>query len=110
MYAPIYGPPGYAPPMAYPGYPPQQAQQQQGLDMGTALDALGALLPAAGKLISAFRRAPERPTLTGTPEKDMANMLDYMAETFDHNRTGAQTAGVLATTGAVMEILASLQG
>lgn len=102
-------------PMPYPApspaaqpVPVRTAQDGQGLDMRGALDALGALLPAAGKMIAAFRHPPDRPRLTGQPEKDLPEILDYMAENFAHARSGAQTSGVLATAGAVMEILASL--
>lgn len=122
----VHQPPGYPPPMPYgqmypapmqpmpyppapyPVHQPVAQQPAQGLDMRTALDAMGNLLPAVGKLVSAFRRAPERPTLTGDPEKDIASLADFIGENFDHSRTGAQTSGVLATAGAVMEILASL--
>ena len=59
-------------------------------------------------MIAAFRHPPDRPKLSGDTAKDLANILDYMGEIFDHSRSGDQTAGVLATTGAVMEILAAL--
>jgi hypothetical protein len=70
---------------------------------------VGALLPVTGQLIAAFRPAPDRPALTGNPDRDLPSILEYVAENFDHARTGAQTAGVLGTAGAIMEILASLQ-
>lgn len=93
-------------PVPVPASQPQQ--RGQGLDMRAALDALGALLPAAGQMIAAFRHPPERPRLTGQPDRDLPEILDYVAGNFEHARSGAQTAGVLATAGAVMEILASL--
>ena len=97
--------PHYVP--AQPAAQPQ-AQPAASIDMRTALDALGALLPAAGKMIAAFRSPPEKPALTGQPEKDLAALMEYVSETFDHRRSGEQTSSVLATTGAVMEILAAL--
>lgn len=96
------------PPPVAPQPPPIQVATTQGVDMRTALDALGALIPAAGKMIAAFRHAPDRPTLSGDMAKDMASLLDYVVETFDYKRGGDQTASVLATTGAVLEILAAL--
>ena len=95
-------------PAFVPAPVPAPTQENQGMDMRTALDSLGALLPAVGKMIAAFRHPPDRPKLTGDPTKDIATVMDFVAENFDHARAGAQTAGVLATTGAVMEILASL--
>lgn len=96
-----------------PYYGPQPAPaptpaRGHGLDMRGALEAVGALLPATGKVIAAFRKAPDRPKLTGDPSKDMTTIVDFVAENFDHARSGAQTAGVLATTGAILEIIASL--
>ena len=100
--------PYYGQPMPMPVPPSPPATLIQSMDMKTALDALGTLLPAAGQIISAFRDAPEQPTLTGQPEKDIAMLLEFVAESFEHSRSGAQTASIMATTGAVMEILASL--
>ena len=96
------------PPMPYPGYPVPYGQGPAALDMRTGLRAIGAILPGLGQLLSAFRRPPDRPQISGDPQKDIARLVDYIGDTFDRDRTGAQTAGVLATTGAVMEILASL--
>ena len=104
---PYYGPAYPAQPVTQPVAQPV-AQPARSIDMRTALDAIGVLLPAAGKMIAAFRHAPEKPNLTGQPEKDLAALMEYVSETFDHQRSGAQTSSVLATTGAVMEILAAL--
>lgn len=100
--------PGHGmPPMPY-GYPAGYPQHGAGLDMRAGLKAIGEFLPGIGQLFSAFRRAPERPTLTGQPDKDMASLADYIGESFDRDRTGAQASGVLATTGAMLKILAEL--
>ena len=119
----------HAPPMPYPyPYPPPQYAQmpypmpphhpaaapygQQpaagAVDMRVGLKAIGEFLPGLGQLLGAFRRAPERPKLSGQADRDMASLTDYIGETFERDRTGAQTAGVLATAGAVMKILAEL--
>lgn len=50
-----------APPMPY-GHP------SSGLHVG--LKAIGALLPAFGQLLGAYRRSPERPEITGEPQRD----------------------------------------
>ena len=99
--------PHYVPQPA-PVAAPAPVQVNEGIDMRTALDAVGTLAPAIGKLVAAFQRQPERPALTGDPQKDMASILDFVADSFDHSRSGAQTASVLATTGALLEILAAL--
>ncbi len=117
-YPPAY-PQGY-PPMHYPmpaptaGYPMQPVPHAphpggaMSLDMRTGMKALGALLPGLGQLLSAFRRAPDKPDLSGVPDKDLPRIVEYIADTFDHDRSGSQMTGVLATTGAVMQILGDL--
>ncbi len=89
-------------------FPMPQAPGMVGVDMATAMKALGAILPGMGQTISAFRRAPDKPDLTGEPTKDLPNILEYISEVFEHNRTGDQLTGVLATTGAMLEILGTL--
>ncbi len=100
------------PPMPYPPMQPHPVQQQPqglaGMDMRTGMKALGAILPGLGHMLGAFRRAPEKPEVTGEPVKDLPILLDYISDVFDHNRTGDQMAGVLATTGAMLEILGTL--
>lgn len=103
-----YAPAPYAP-MPHPAYAyPAAYAAPAGVDMRSGLKAIGALLPVVGQLVTAFRRGPERPALTGMPDKDVAVMVDYVADNFEHGRTGAQAASVLATAGAVAKILADL--
>ena len=90
---PYYGPQP-APYYGQPAPAPAPTRRGHGLDMRGALEAVGALLPATGKVISAFRKAPDRPKLTGDPQKDMTMIVEFVAENFDHARSGAQTAGV----------------
>ena len=114
-YAPAsYMPMQYAP-MPYPPMP-QHGQAtptshnapSAGLDMRSGLKALGGLLPAFGQLVGAFKSAPERPLPTGQPDKDIANLTGYVADSFERDRSSSQTTGVLATAGAVLKIIANL--
>ena len=107
-----YAPPPMQYPMVtqHPGYPVPYGPQQglAGLDMRTGMKALGAVLPGLGQLLSAFRRAPEKPEISGQPERDLPKIVEYIADTFDHDRSGSQMTGILATTGAVLQILGEL--
>ena len=96
------------PPPTYLMHDPRMYGMDRGMDMRDGMRALGALVPAVGQLVSAFRRAPERPELSGDPDKDMSRVVDYIASNFERERSNAQTAGVLATAGAVMDVLASM--
>lgn len=79
-----------------------------GPNLQTGLKALAAVLPGAAQVIGAFRRAPGKPTLSGNPEQDLPNIVDFIADVFEHGRTNDQMVGVLATTGAILEILGDL--
>ena len=101
------------PPMQYPAptqypVPMPQGSPIAGIDMRTGLKALGALLPSLGQLLSAFRRAPDKPEMSEDTKRSFSDIVDYIDEVFRHDRTGEQMVGVLATTGAVMEILGEL--